>query len=50
MRPHVNNLVVAFARSDDTFAILFLDFLDLSVSVANFFVAFFRNDHVVNAD
>ncbi len=50
MRPDVHDFVVTFARRDDAFAILFLDFADLLVRAFDFLVAFLRNDHVVNAD
>ena len=50
MRPDINDLVVAFARGDDAFAILLLDFFDLLLGVADFLVLLLRNDHVVNAN
>ena len=50
MRPDVDDLVVALAGGDDTFAILLLDFLDLLLGGVDFLVLFLGNDHVVNAD
>ena len=50
MRPHVNDLVVALAGGDNTLAVLLLNFFDLALSVANLFVAFLRDDHVVDTD
>src|SRR6185437_6790808 len=48
--PNIDDLVVAFAGGDDTFAMLLLDFLDLRLGVLDFLIFFVRNDHVVDAD
>ena len=50
MCPDVHDLVVTFARGDDTFAILLFDFFDLLLGGVNLFVAFLGHDHVVDAD
>src|SRR5260221_7908500 len=50
VRPDVHDLVIAFARRDDTLAILLLDFADLLVRAFDLLVAFLRDDHVINAD
>ena len=50
VRPDVNDLVVAFARGDDTLAILLLDFLDLLLGGVDFLILLLGNDHVVDAD
>ena len=42
VRPDVDDLVVAFARGDDAFAILLLDFLDLLLGVVDFLILFLR--------
>ena len=50
VRPDVNDLVVAFARSNDTLAILLFDFFDLLLSGIDFLILFFRDNHVVDAN
>src|SRR5204863_7217866 len=45
--PDIDDLVVAFARSDDTFAILLLDFFDLLLGGIDFLIFFLGNDHVI---
>ncbi len=50
VRPDVDDLVVAFARGDDTLAILLLDFLDLLLRGVDLLVLLLRDDHVVDAD
>jgi len=50
VRPDVDDLVVALARSYDAAAILLLDFPDLLLGTVNLLIFFLGNDHVVNAN
>ena len=50
VRPDVDDLVVTLAVRDDALAILLLDRFDLFVSVFEFGLLLFRNDHVRNSD
>src|SRR5436190_15311059 len=48
MGPDVDNLIVTLAIGDDAFAILLLNLPDLLVSIFEFGLFLFRNDHVRN--
>ena len=50
MRPDIDDLVVAFSRCDDAFAILLFDLGNLLLRGFNFLRFLLRNDHVVDAD
>ncbi len=48
--PNVDDLVIAFARSNHTLAILLFHVVDLFLRVLDFMIFLFRNNHVVDAD
>src|SRR5207245_8117151 len=50
MRPDIDDLVVAFARCDDAFAILLFNLGNLLLGGFNFLRFLLRNDHVFDAD
>src|SRR6185369_6285595 len=50
MRPDIDDFIVAVTRSDDAFAILFFDFVNLFLGGFDFLIFFLRNDHVIDAD
>ena len=50
MRPDIDDLVVAFAGSDDTLAILLFHFADLLLRRLDLLILFLRDDHVVDPD
>src|SRR5207249_2836391 len=50
VRPDVDDLVVALAVGDDAAAVLFLDFADVVMRLANHHGFLPRHDHVVDAD
>src|SRR5690349_1112246 len=50
MRPDVDDLVVAFARGNDTLAVLLLDLANLLLRGLDFLLLFLRDDHVIDAD
>src|SRR5258706_4101764 len=50
MRPDINDFVVAFARRDDAFAILLLNFFDFLLRGIDSLTLFLRDDHVINTD
>src|SRR6266446_6669310 len=50
MSPDIDDLVVTFTGSDDAFAVLLLNFLDLLLGGIDFLIFFFGNNHVIDAD
>ena len=50
VRPDINNLIVALPGSNNAFAVLFLNTLNLLLCNLNFLTLLLRNDHIINPD
>ena len=50
VRPDIDDFVVAFARRNNTLAILLLNFIDLLLGSFDFLVLFLGDDHVIDAN